>query len=66
MGNINLNTTSVEVRDHRIGTIISYHGSASQLVEESRGKSVREPKRTFTQCSDCSQGCASRIFIFYG
>ncbi|SEQ23367.1 nitrogenase molybdenum-iron protein alpha chain [Treponema bryantii] len=61
MGNINLNTTSVEVRDHRIGTIISYHGSASQLVEESRGKSVREPKRTFTQCSDCSQGCAETL-----
>ncbi len=57
---INIGASTVEVRDHRVGAIVSYHGTAAELVEKSRA-GFKETERKFSQCSDCSQGCAETL-----
>lgn len=42
---INLDMTSVENREMRLGTIIAWDGAASQLVEESDYEGRKEKKR---------------------
>jgi nitrogenase molybdenum-iron protein alpha chain len=54
----NLDLSSVEVRERRIKSVISYNGTAKDLAEKSRSKSLSISERSFGQCSDCSQGCA--------
>lgn len=58
---LNLNVTEVKKRDQRIGTIIAYHGSATELIDKAEKHAYKEPQRTFRQCSDCSQGCAETL-----
>ena len=58
---LNLNVTEVKKRDLRVGSIIAYHGSASELLEKSEKHAYKEPQRSFKQCSDCSQGCAEGL-----
>jgi nitrogenase molybdenum-iron protein alpha chain len=55
---VNLDLFSVEVRERRLKSVISYNGTAKDLVEKSKTKSLTIEERSFGQCSDCSQGCA--------
>ena len=48
----------VETRDNRLGAVLAFHGKASQLQESSSKRAVKDDQRIYSQCSDCSQGCA--------
>ena len=63
---INLNLSQVESREHRLGTIISWQGSAKELAQQSsysrrgcgkkgRGCNLCEVKGPFSQGSVCSE-----------
>lgn len=58
---INLNSSTVNIRDNRLGAITSYHGDAQTLIEQSKTKSAEVCTRSYSQCSDCSQGCAETL-----
>ena len=61
---VSITTPEVQTRDHRLGTVISFHGSASQLAEQSRKRQVKDLGRRFSQCSDCSQRvCESELYM---
>ena len=55
---LDIKKAEVETRDNRLGTIIAYHGPASNLQKESHERKVKEAQRLYSQCSDCSQDCA--------
>jgi nitrogenase molybdenum-iron protein alpha chain len=61
---VNLDLSSVEVRERRLKSILSYNGTAKDLAEKSRTKSLSINERSFGQCSDCSQGCAQVLSYF--
>jgi nitrogenase molybdenum-iron protein alpha chain len=64
---INLNTTVVETREQRLGTIIRWDGSAAQLAQDAaftfgtgtdcglKGQRLCEPDSPFTQASMCAE-----------
>lgn len=58
---ININLAEVQKRDQRVGAIINFHGSASDLINKAESRTFKEPKRSFSQCSDCSKGCAETL-----
>jgi len=58
---VNLDLASVEVRERRLNAIISYNGTAKDLMEKSKAKSLSIEERSFGQCSDCSQGCSQLL-----
>jgi len=58
MSTVNLDLSAVEVRERRLKAIISYNGTAKDLMEKSKTKSLAIEERSFGQCSDCAQGCA--------
>jgi len=55
---VNLDLASVEVRERRLRSIITYNGTAKDLAEKSKTKALSIEERSFGQCSDCSLGCA--------
>lgn len=55
---INLNLPEIEPRERRLGSILSFHGKASQLYEKSLGAKLKMQDRTFSQCGSCASGCA--------
>ena len=55
---VNLSTVSVEIREDRLKTIISYSGTANDLNEKSKQLKLRLGRNDFTQCNSCQQGCA--------
>ena len=58
---INLNVSQVQIRDNRLGAITAYNGDAKTLIEKSKTKSADVHTRSYSQCSDCSQGCAETL-----
>ena len=52
---ININIPEVQTRDHRLGSIVTFHGSAKQLAELSQDRKIKDTGRKYSQCSDCSQ-----------
>ncbi|MFV0529356.1 MAG: nitrogenase component 1 [Lachnospiraceae bacterium] len=58
---VNLRSATVENREMRLGSIISWDGSASQLVEsskyETRSKRRRGEKKCASGCAGAGQGC---------
>ncbi len=58
---IDIQKSEVETRDNRLGAIIAYHGCASELQKAGSKKQVKEDTRLYSQCSDCSQGCAETL-----
>ncbi|MCR5763676.1 MAG: nitrogenase [Treponema sp.] len=58
---IDIHKSEVETRDNRLGTLIAYHGPASELQAASAKRQVKEDTRLYSQCSDCSQGCAETL-----
>lgn len=58
---INLSNSQVNIRDNRLGSITSYHGDAQTLIEQSKTRSVPCTTRSYSQCSSCSEGCASTL-----
>ncbi len=59
--NTMLNLTEFEIRERRLRSVISYHGTASDLNEKSKKTALKCGSRTYQQCSDCSQGCAETV-----
>ena len=64
---INLSIPEVQTRDKRIGTVINFHGSATELAELSQTRQIKDTVRKFSQCSDCSQRCCEgEIYLIRG
>lgn len=57
----NLERTEVEVRERRLHSVITYHGTAVDLNEKSKSALLKCGSRLYQQCSDCSQGCAETV-----
>lgn len=58
---INLNLAELDIRDKRLGAIISYNGSAQDIYEKSLDRSIKPQERSFSQCGACSSSCAFGI-----
>ncbi|TCL60018.1 nitrogenase molybdenum-iron protein alpha chain [Kineothrix alysoides] len=58
---INLSNSQVNIRDSRLGSITSYHGDAQTLIDQSKDRALHFRNRSYSQCSDCSQGCAETL-----
>lgn len=54
MSVINLKAAEVPVREHRLGSITGFKGSASALVECARCGELTDSTRFFSQCIGCS------------
>lgn len=49
---------SVEIREKRLQTILTYNGDAKGLVEGSEKGQLKIGSFKFTQCGNCQEGCA--------
>ena len=49
---------SVEIREKRLQTILTYNGDAKGLVEASEKGQLKIGSFKFTQCGNCQEGCA--------
>jgi nitrogenase molybdenum-iron protein alpha chain len=47
----------VEIRERRVHSVISYEGTAKDLNEKSKARSVAFVERSYNQCSNCAEGC---------
>ncbi|MDR2053362.1 MAG: nitrogenase [Treponema sp.] len=59
MSEINLRSSSVPVREMRLGSITGYSGTAGDLVGSARQGCLREKNRSFSQCLGCSTSNAA-------
>lgn len=55
---INLDTNNVENREMRLGSIISWDGSASELIEESDYENRINRRKSNSNCSGKGKGCS--------
>lgn len=55
------NTAEVEVRERRLSAILSYQGDAVDLNRKSKEQKLGCQGRAYSQCSDCSEGCAETM-----
>lgn len=63
MSKINLSTPEVAVREIRLGSVTGFYGNASELVECSRCGSLKDKKRSFSQCLGCSTSNAACMTV---
>lgn len=56
-----IETAELEIRERRLHSVITYHGTATDLNEKSKKLALKCGSRTYQQCSDCSQGCAETV-----
>lgn len=56
--------TEVTVREKRLKSIIYYQGKASALADPQNADKFACKERSYSQCSDCAQMCASTITYF--
>lgn len=63
MTTVHLNSPQVEIREHRLGSITGYAGSAAELAGCSRSGPLRERNRSFSQCLGCSTSNAACTVI---
>lgn len=54
MTTVNLKIADVPIRESRLGSVTGYHGSADDLCRRSRGCTLKERERRFTQCATCA------------
>lgn len=54
-------TAELPVRDRRLKSVLTYEGTAEDLNEKSTNQQLKNQKRAFQQCSDCSQMCAETL-----
>ena len=59
MSTINLKAAEVPVREHRLGSITGFKGSASELVQCARCGELTDSWRSFSQCMGCSTSNAT-------
>jgi len=55
------NNAEVEVRERRLHSVLSYHGSAKDLYEKSKKRELKNSGKCYAQCGDCAEGCAETI-----
>lgn len=58
---INLTTSAPEIRERRLSAILSYNGTAADLNEKSKQGVLKCLGRSYGQCSDCQEGCATSM-----
>jgi nitrogenase molybdenum-iron protein alpha chain len=58
---INLSTAAPEIRERRLNAVLSYHGTAADLNEKSKRGELKCLGRSYGQCSDCQEGCATSM-----
>ncbi len=58
---INLSLPSPEIRERRLNAILSYNGTAKDLLEKSGKGEIKCLGRLYGQCSDCQEGCATSM-----
>ena len=61
---VDLTQTEVAVRENRLKSIIFYNGKASELSNPENADTFVCKERSYSQCSDCAQMCASTITYF--
>ncbi|HEY1257090.1 MAG TPA: nitrogenase component 1 [Terracidiphilus sp.] len=52
-------STSVQIRERRLGSITGFAGTAGELVQIARSGELAERERSFTQVGTCSSFCAT-------
>ncbi|MDR0644318.1 MAG: nitrogenase [Treponema sp.] len=63
MSEINLRSSTVPVRETRLGSITGYSGTAADLVSCARQGCLKEKNRSFSQCLGCSTSNAACTLI---
>ena len=63
---VRLDLSEVEVREQRLGTTVSYQGTASDLNQRAHLGTVPVFERSFEQCSTCQEGCAGICIMIRG
>ena len=58
---INLSTAAPQIREQRLGAVLSYNGTAADLNEKSKNSELKCLDRSYGQCSDCQEGCATSM-----
>jgi nitrogenase molybdenum-iron protein alpha chain len=53
-----LTYTGLEIREHRLDTVLSYHGTSKDLNEKGKSGSLACPARYYGQCGNCPESCA--------
>jgi nitrogenase molybdenum-iron protein alpha chain len=53
-----LTYAGLDVRDHRLNTILSYHGTSKDLNEKGKANSLVCSGRYYGQCANCPESCA--------
>ena len=61
---INLKSAVVPIREHRLGSISGYVGTADDLARKSAAGTLEDRRRTFTQCLSCSEMCAVSMLAY--
>lgn len=61
---LDISQTEVAIRENRLKSIIYYNGAASQLSKAPTADTFSCKERSYSQCSDCAQMCASTITFF--
>lgn len=61
---INLEDPAVAVRESRLGSVTGYCGSARELCRKSRGCTLCDQSRAFTQCISCSANQVMNQLVF--
>lgn len=56
---INLDAPEVAVREKRVGSLLSYHGDSTDLIEKSACCALGCGHRSFSQCGSCSNFAAT-------
>jgi nitrogenase molybdenum-iron protein alpha chain len=62
---INLTRSAPEIRERRLGAILGYDGTASDLNIKSKVKALKCTGRKYEQCSDCQEGCAVSMCSYF-
>lgn len=51
---VNIKNPEVPIREQRLGSIVGYQGTVSDLCRKSQNGTLQDQERSFTQCTSCS------------
>ena len=55
------NSTEVEIRERRLGSVLSYHGNLTNLINKSKERSLCANCANYEQCGNCGQENAGTL-----
>jgi nitrogenase molybdenum-iron protein alpha chain len=59
-----LTYTGLDVREHRLNTVLSYHGTSKDLNEKGKSNSLACAGRYYGQCGNCPESCAETRAVY--